>query len=229
MKGKFNFWQLTLLFAVLPSITQAQGGNKNGEDSYEIAVEYDPTGAVTSVLNVSNFKGSYSVYNTLTYLQWSVSGGANSFIVEYSTDNKTFKPIGEKKGSSGFENGEFEFTTTHFQQPCSYYRLKTVTGSQVALSNPISVCISTGDNLCEISVVDDGNKKKITIRSLADQRLLMEFKNTQGKVVKELLDVDAMVNEIITRTIERDAYAPGDYQIVLFNEKFMRTIAIKLP
>ena len=226
--------QLFIIIFLLCNVASiAQNNSSKTGEEYTIEETYQPndktaeTAPATSI-NTSSFSSRFIESNNFVQLEWKTTKNKGQIIIEHSIDGKIYSEIGTAE-VAGFEQGHYIYEAREFEPGINFYRLKQKVGETYTYSQTQAVSVSKKDDVHVLSLKDDEGKKKIQLRVREKQQVVIQLYDKEGNMKKELFNQIMDVNEIIFRTISKDAYEAGTYFVLIKGETFKQSKKIELP
>jgi hypothetical protein len=223
-----------MILVLLPTLMFAQPEGDEIKGEFEVIHDYDPNETVSETaipasILVKTFDAVFNEQEGFVQLHWKLNNTLGAFIIEHSTDGENYNEIGTVNDASGFEADYFIFEAREFDPKVNFYRLKQVIKETIIYSNPLNVSVSPNDDEHFLEFEDIDDKRKVKLRVREKQNVTMKLINSEGVVVKVLLNQELEINEIVFRTIDKGNFIPGEYFLLIEGKSFRQSKKIQLP
>jgi trimeric autotransporter adhesin len=196
-------WSTTGNFPTLTALAST------GNTERLIGVAFTPgSDLVVIPVELMSFKGS--LINDKANLQWETATeiNAKAFIVEKSTDAKTFEAIGTVAAKGGSSRTSYDFDDEKLNQNVNYYRLKmTDNDGSFKYSNVVAIKLG-GKTKGSVSVFPNPVTNNITINhDAAEEGTIIRIVNITGITVAQF----NVAKDATQTSVDASQLAAGQY------------------
>jgi Secretion system C-terminal sorting domain len=162
-------------------------------------------------VELTTFKGS--LINEKAALQWETATerNAKAFIVEKSTDAKSFAPIGTVAAKGGNALTNYNFDDTKLNEDINYYRLKMVDNDgSFKYSNTVAIKLGSKGSSKGLSLFPNPVKDHLTIdHAAADEGAIIRIVSITGSTVAQY----TIAKDATQTSVDASQLAAGQYFI----------------